>query len=168
MHPDEAIKFAQEFRGLMYEMPFQVPENMILLGRCIGILSGICTGLYPEFNMWTNLAPYAQKLVQNEGGTTFQTILKEVVSTLQILVSLPRKTESLLSRIEQGKLETRDPELHYRIRRVERSQNQLIRAILFAAFFLGGIQVYLAGQILVAGGLGILALLAIISLVFTR
>jgi len=168
MHQEEAIKFAQEFRGLMYEMPFQVPENMILLGRCVGILSGICVGLNPDFNMWTNMAPYAQKLVQNEGGTTLQTILKEVVSTLQILVSLPKKTETLLNRIEQGRLETHDPELHYRMHRVERSQNQLIKAILFAAFFLGGIQVYLAGHSLVAGGLGIASLLALISLLFTR
>ena len=50
-----------------YELPFQVPENLILLGRCLGILSGICTGLDPDFNVWTSVVPYTQKLVEAEG-----------------------------------------------------------------------------------------------------
>jgi predicted unusual protein kinase regulating ubiquinone biosynthesis (AarF/ABC1/UbiB family) len=166
MHQEEALKFAREFRGLMYEMPFQVPENMILLGRCVSILSGICTGLYPGFNIWTSMAPYAQKLIQTEGGGTWRVILQEVVSTLQVLIALPKKTEALLNRIEQGNLEVRDPELQYRMRRVERGQNQLIKAVLFSAFLLGGIQVYLAGDFLVAGGLGLSALITLVWLFF--
>jgi predicted unusual protein kinase regulating ubiquinone biosynthesis (AarF/ABC1/UbiB family) len=53
----EAIAFAKEFGELLYELPFQVPENLILLGRCLGILSGICTGLDPDFNVWTSVMP---------------------------------------------------------------------------------------------------------------
>jgi predicted unusual protein kinase regulating ubiquinone biosynthesis (AarF/ABC1/UbiB family) len=166
MHQEEAIKFAQEFRGLMYEMPFQVPENMILLGRCVSILSGICTGLYPDFNIWSCMAPYAQKLIQTEGGGTWRVLLQEVVSTLQVLVSLPKKTEALLNRIEQGNLEVHDSELQYRMRRVERGQDRIIKAVLFTAFLLGGIQVYLSGDMLVASGLGLAALITLVLLFF--
>jgi predicted unusual protein kinase regulating ubiquinone biosynthesis (AarF/ABC1/UbiB family) len=148
----------------MYEMPFQVPENMILLGRCVSILSGICTGLDPDFNIWNTMAPYAQKLVQAEGGGTWRVLLQEVVSTLQVLIALPKKTEALLNRIEQGNLEVHDSELQYRMRRVERGQNRLIKAVLFAAFLLGGIQVYLSGEMLVAGGLGLAALTTLVLL----
>ena len=166
MHQEEAVKFVRQFRGLMYEMPFQVPENMILLGRCVSILSGICTGLYPEFNMWTNMAPYAQKLIQTEGGGTWNVILQEVVSTLQVLIALPKKTEALLNRIEQGNLQVHDPELQYHIRRVEHGQNKLIKAVLFSAFLLGGIQVYLAKDYWVAGGLGIAGLMTLVWFLF--
>ena len=165
MHQEEALKFAREFRGLMYEMPFQIPENMILLGRCVSILSGICTGLYPSFNIWTSMAPYAQKLIQTEGSGTWRVVLQEVVSTLQVLVTLPKKTEALLNRIEQGNLEVHDPELQYRIRRVERGQDRLIKVVLFATFLLGGIQLYLAGDLIVAGGMGLAALFTFIWLV---
>ena len=166
MHQDEAIKFVRQFRGLMYEMPFQVPENMILLGRCVSILSGICTGLFPEFNMWTSMVPYAQKLIQTEGGSTWKVILQEVVSTLQVLIALPKKTEALLNRIEQGNLEVHDPELQFRMRRVERGQDRLIKAVLFSAFLLGGIQVYLAKDYWVAGSLGLAGLITLVWFLF--
>ncbi len=65
----EAGAFAAEFGDLLYEMPFQVPENLILLGRCVSILSGIATGLNPDFAVWNGLAPYVQKLIEREGGT---------------------------------------------------------------------------------------------------
>ena len=60
----EAVAFAKEFGELLYELPFQVPENLILLGRCVGILSGICTGLNPDFNVWTSVMPYASRLIE--------------------------------------------------------------------------------------------------------
>ena len=168
MQQEEAIKFAREFRGLMYEMPFQVPENMILLGRCVGILSGMCTGLDPNFNIWTSLAPYAQKLVQNNGGSTWRVVLQEIVSTLQTLVTLPKKAEALINRIEQGNLEVHDPELRYRMRRIERGQNQLIKALIFAVLLFSGVQLYLASDWVLAGGFGVAAFIALISLLFFR
>ncbi|MBK7451786.1 MAG: AarF/ABC1/UbiB kinase family protein [Anaerolineales bacterium] len=40
----DMMKFGLQFRELMTSMPFQIPENLLLLGRTIGILSGMCTG----------------------------------------------------------------------------------------------------------------------------
>ena len=45
MHQQEAVEFVQDFGDLLYEMPFQIPQHLLLLARCVGILSGICTGL---------------------------------------------------------------------------------------------------------------------------
>ena len=56
----EMRQFGMQFRELMYEMPFQLPHNLLLLGRTLGILSGMCTGLDPDFNVWGQMAPYAQ------------------------------------------------------------------------------------------------------------
>ena len=45
-----------------------MPSDLIFLGRCVAILSGICTGLEPDFNLFQELAPFAQSLVSEEGG----------------------------------------------------------------------------------------------------
>ena len=65
--PAEAHEFVKEFRELVYTMPFQVPHDLIHLARTVAILSGMCSGLDVEFNIWTHLAPYAQKLISSEG-----------------------------------------------------------------------------------------------------
>ena len=38
MQHAEAVEFVQEFSDLVFDMPFQAPENMVLLARCLGIL----------------------------------------------------------------------------------------------------------------------------------
>ena len=155
MAREEILEFAREFRDVLYEMPFQVPENFILLGRCVSILSGICSGLDPDFNIWEQITPYAQKLVESDRGSGLSFLAAEVTDTLRILVGLPRRGDSLLNRIEQGKLTVQTPELRESIRGVEKSIRRLSWVVLFAAFFLGGIQLYLNGEVnlaLVSGG----------------
>ncbi len=168
MHPEEAREFIQEFEGLVYEMPFQAPENIVLLVRCLGILSGMCTGLDPDFNIWTSVVPYAEKIIaaEDQGGLRFW--LAQVVEIATLLLSLPKKTESLLNRIEQGKLEVKSPELSYRMDRLERSTRRSQSAIVFAAFLLTSVQTYLAGQMPLSIGLGIGALLSLVWLLFGR
>ncbi len=140
----QIIEFAREFGNLLFEMPFQVPENIILLGRCLGILSGICTGLNPDFNVWERIMPYARRIVETEEGGGL-TLLKEAAGLLQTLVALPRRAETILQRIEQGKLEFQSPELQKQFARLERSVLRLAGAILCAAFLTAATQLYLAG-----------------------
>jgi predicted unusual protein kinase regulating ubiquinone biosynthesis (AarF/ABC1/UbiB family) len=165
----EAVAFAKEFGELLYEMPFQVPENLILLGRCLGILSGICTGLDPDFNVWTSVMPYAQRLVEAEAGRGGRGILvEETLNVLRTLVSLPARADALLQRIEQGRLEVQIPELKNQIKGLERRLMQLGGMILFAALFTGGIQLYLAGATGFAIASMVVALLALIWMLLTR
>ncbi|HLA42683.1 MAG TPA: hypothetical protein VJZ27_04570, partial [Aggregatilineales bacterium] len=37
---------------------------MIYLGRCAGILSGMCTGLDPDFDPWKEMQPYVAALLE--------------------------------------------------------------------------------------------------------
>ena len=62
----ELMEFAHEFRDLMYSMPFQIPQDLLLLGRTLAILSGMCTGLDPAFNVWESVRPYAEDLIKSE------------------------------------------------------------------------------------------------------
>jgi len=168
MRHEEALEFAHEFEGLIYEMPFQFPTDMVLLGRCLSILNGICTGLNPEFNVWLSVTPYANHLLESERNDWLQTFLAEVGELFRILVALPRKADRLLTRIEQGHLEVHSREIQNQIARLERTQRSLVGAILFSAFLVAGTQVYLADHLVLAAALGLAALLSLGWMLFRR
>ncbi len=150
---DEMRTFMREFRDLMYEMPFQVPEDFILLGRTVAILSGMCTGLNAEFNVWTGLTPYAQKLVADETtGAGLEYWLGEATDWLRTFVGLPRQLEAVLGRLERGQLQVALPQVTRQLSAIERAVRRLLGGLLFTALLLTGTQFYLAGQQL-GGGL---------------
>jgi predicted unusual protein kinase regulating ubiquinone biosynthesis (AarF/ABC1/UbiB family) len=142
----EATAFADEFGDLLYQMPFQVPENLIMLGRCVSILAGIASGLDSDFNVWTRLAPYARKLVEKDGPGRLGGILQEIAGVARILARLPRRSESFISRAEQGKLEVRMPEMKQHVARLERGVRKLAGSIIFAAGLIGAIGLDLGGK----------------------
>ncbi|MGD0002921.1 MAG: AarF/UbiB family protein [Anaerolineaceae bacterium] len=168
MHKEEAQKFLDEFGDLLYEMPFQIPENLILLGRCLGILSGMCSGLDPNFNIWTSISPYAAKLIEGEKGTGWQTWLKEAGVIFTSLLGLPRGAETVLDIIEQGELEIRTPSLTHQITRLDQTFRKLIGAIIFSAFLLVSGQLFLGGQVYVAGAMAIIALFIALWILFSH
>ena len=143
---EEIQDFADEFRDLLYDMPFQVPQDLIFLARCVGILSGMCTGLDPEFNLWEHLAPYARKLIAQDTGGGLGVWLSELEGLARALLVVPRKMDTLLSKMERGEMAVRAPEVSEQVRKLERGLYQIASGVVFAALLLGGIQLYLAGQ----------------------
>ncbi len=148
---DEIMEFVAEFRDLLYTLPFQIPQDLIFLGRAVSILSGMCTGLDPNFNVWDHLAPYAQKLIAEEASGTGVTLwLHEVGDLARAILSIPRKMDSMLSRMERGEVAVRTPEISRQISRLEGAVRQVAGSLLFVGFLMGGIQLYLAGQLILA------------------
>ncbi len=157
----EVQEFLSEFRALLYTLPFQLPENMILLGRAASILSGMCTALNPDFNPWWSLIPFTRLLIREERHRGWTGVKREFRSLEQTLVRLPHRLNGLLRQIEEGKIRTRDPELSERVAGLERAAGRLAAAIVFAAALLGGIQMYLAGVSTPSTALFLLAGLAL-------
>jgi predicted unusual protein kinase regulating ubiquinone biosynthesis (AarF/ABC1/UbiB family) len=157
----EAAAFAEEFGELLYQMPFQVPENLIMLGRCVSILSGIASGLAPDFNVWNGLSPYARRLIEADGKGGISGVLQEIAGIARVLAGLPRRAETLISRAEQGRLEVRMPELKQHVARLERGVRKLAGSIIFAAALVAGTELYLSGRIeltAVVGGIEVILL----------
>ncbi|MBN2145813.1 MAG: AarF/ABC1/UbiB kinase family protein [Anaerolineales bacterium] len=150
----ELTDFAGEFRQLVYDLPFQVPQDIIFLVRAIGILSGMCTGLDPEFNLFNHLIPFSKKLLSEEAPAGIEAWLGELGAMARRLWSLPTRAEAVLSQAEKGQLVVRDPELQTRVSRLQRAVSRAAAAIIFAALLLGSIQLYLAGEDLLAGLMG--------------
>lgn len=166
--PEEIREFTSEFRELLYTMPFQIPQDFIFLARTVGILSGMCTGLNPEFNAWDHLTPFASKLVAEETRSFGEIWVKELQGFFSAWFTYPKKVNAVLEKIERGEITVQTPDLTQQMSRIEKSVGQIVFGIIFAAFFLGAVQVYLAGFTTLSIGLGVLALLSLIGLVFRR
>ncbi len=143
----QMMQFAAQFRELMYEMPFQLPHNLLLLGRTVAILSGMCTGLDPDFNVWNQLAPYARKLVRDEGISNWDVWLDQIGELVKRLISLPSQTGRVLTRLERGELTFNVPQVNRQIFHLEGAVNRLTGSIVFAAFLFGGVLLYQGGDI---------------------
>ena len=136
--PAEMMRFGLQFRDLMLDLPFQLPENLLLLGRSIGILSGICTGLDPDFNIWGKITPYATKLVAEEGTSVTQTVLAEAQKLGRVALGLPGRVDRVLTLAERGELDVRTPLLNLQVRRLERAVSRTNGVLVFAALLVAG------------------------------
>lgn len=137
--PQEYRAFAREFADVVRALPFQFPENFLLVVRALSLISGMCSSLNPEFNLWNAVEPYSAKLVRAEGGNVVRAFLSDGLSSLQLAAKLPKRIDALISRAEMGQLSVRSPELERRTRILNRTLRRVISAVLFAALFVGGL-----------------------------
>jgi predicted unusual protein kinase regulating ubiquinone biosynthesis (AarF/ABC1/UbiB family) len=135
----------------MYSMPFQLPQNLLMLGRCVAILSGMCTGLDKDFNLWNQLAPYATKLVSREVGSNWRVWLDEAGNILKELIAIPSKMGRVLSQVERGDLTVQVPAVDRQLMHLERAVNRLSGGLVFTAFLIASVMLYLAGKDLFSG-----------------
>jgi predicted unusual protein kinase regulating ubiquinone biosynthesis (AarF/ABC1/UbiB family) len=155
-HPEEMRRFANEFRDLLYEMPFQLPADLLFLGRCVAILSGMCTGLNPEFNLFEGLQPFAEQLLAGEGEAWFSELLEVLVEQGRVLMTLPSRLDAMLARVERGELTVTAraaPELNDQLRKLTLAVQRLVGAGIFAALIIAGSLLYTSDK-LVEGWIG--------------
>lgn len=137
--PREFQAFAVEFGDLVRSLPFQFPENFLLILRAMSVTSGVCSSLNPAFNIWDAVEPYSAQLIRSEGGNLVQDVAKRLVSSAGIIAALPQRLDSLVSRMDEGRLSVETPRLERRVASLERMVRRVISAILFTALLIGGI-----------------------------
>jgi predicted unusual protein kinase regulating ubiquinone biosynthesis (AarF/ABC1/UbiB family) len=137
--PREFRAFAIEFGDVVRSLPFQFPENFLLIIRAMSLTSGMCSSLDPAFNIWDAVEPYAGQLIRQEGGNVVQAFATQAVSVAGTVARLPQRLDDLTTRIEEGRVSVQNPRLERRIGSLERTGRRIISAVLFAALFLGGI-----------------------------
>jgi predicted unusual protein kinase regulating ubiquinone biosynthesis (AarF/ABC1/UbiB family) len=157
----EFHNIGHRIRDVMLEMPFQVPNNLLILARTIGILSGMCTGLDPNFNLWQQISPYARKLVESEAGSGLETILNQAGEIFKVLIALPGQASRVLGQAEREGLMVRSPQISRQIGALERALDRLSGSVIFAALLGSGVYLYQAGDALLGGILLSAALLSL-------
>jgi predicted unusual protein kinase regulating ubiquinone biosynthesis (AarF/ABC1/UbiB family) len=141
---NEMYNFGLQFRDLLSNLPFQIPQDVLYLGRAANILSGMMTALDPSFNPWQALQPFANDLAGATGQTTTRTardVLGEVLRIGRTTLSLPNQADAFLSRALSGQLELRaqlSASSTNDLRRIENSVSRLIWAVTFSALLVCG------------------------------
>jgi predicted unusual protein kinase regulating ubiquinone biosynthesis (AarF/ABC1/UbiB family) len=167
---DQWHDLAREYRDLLYDMPFQIPTDLLFVGRAIAILSGMATALDPDFDPWQAIAPFAEQLAKEEMGRDGRGWLSELGQAVRVLLSLPGQADRFFAQATQGKLAVRAslaPDATRSLHSVEVAVNRLAAAAVFAAFLLAGVAVYITQGMGVMAyvllGLAALALLAMLT-----
>lgn len=143
---EEIHDFAYEFRDILYNMPFQLPQDLIFLGRAVGILSGMCIGLDPQINIFEHLGPFTQKIIAEETQHDWSYWVKEAGGVARKVLTLPIRADALITKLERGELNVRDPQLTDNIKRLEKTVSKAVGGIIFAAFLVSSIQLSVANQ----------------------
>jgi predicted unusual protein kinase regulating ubiquinone biosynthesis (AarF/ABC1/UbiB family) len=137
--PREFRAFAIEFGDVVRSLPFQLPENFLLIVRAMSLTSGMCSSLDPAFNIWNAVEPYSAQLIRDETGNVIQDYAKQAITTLGIVARLPQRVDNLITRIDEGSITVQTPRLDRRLASIERGIRQAIAAVIFAALLVGGI-----------------------------
>ncbi|MDF2047989.1 AarF/UbiB family protein [Microbacterium sp. Kw_RZR3] len=137
--PREFRAFAVEFGDVVRTLPFQLPENFLLIVRAMSLTSGMCSALDPAFNIWDAVEPYAQRLIREESGNTAQALVREVGAVAAVTACLPRRLDTLISRFEEGAVSVQTPRIERRLRDLERMIRRVVSAVLFTGLLIGGI-----------------------------
>ncbi|RMF38285.1 MAG: hypothetical protein D6759_01195 [Chloroflexi bacterium] len=151
----EVRKLAWEFRDLFFEMPFQIPSDLLYLGRTLGILSGLAVGLDPNFNVWEALQPFAQEMVWEEVGRAGErvpallaTLWELLQELLRVSLQLPGRMDRFLDLAARGEVTVQVEPAKGMVRSLERLERSIVRLawmVGFVGLLLAGVQSYGAG-----------------------
>ena len=146
--PEEIKEVGMEFRDILFDFPFQVPQNFVYLGRALGILAGIASSLYPDINPWHQIEKYGLQLIAKERATNFITVesFSDLMQSLRPYLKLPSQVQRVVAAAESGKLriQSQDPQALRRLDRLERRVGFLNWTVLAAAGMLSGTLIYLS------------------------
>ncbi len=136
--PREFRAFALEFQDVVRALPFQLPENFLLIVRAMSLTSGVCSALDPDFNLWDAVEPYAARLVREEGRGAVTDAVRQAVAVLATASRLPGRVDELITRVEDRRISLPDPALERRVARLEQLGRRGLSGGLFAALLIGG------------------------------
>lgn len=144
--PEEMRELGMEFRDILFDLPFQVPQNFVYLGRALGILSGIASGLHPTINPWYSIQGYGMELLNLERQLDFSfDSLESIIESITPYLRLPGQIQRVVNAAENGKLRitSSDPNAARRLDRLERRLGWMNISIVAASAILSGTLLYL-------------------------
>ncbi len=145
--PREIEAIGREFRDLLFDFPFQIPQDIIYLGRALGMLSGLISQLDPEINPWRKIERYGQQLIRSQSVALLRDRgLSGLLETVRPYLETPLRIQRLLEEAEKGRLRVQlksDRDTVRQQERLEKRVGQLGWSIVSAAGILSATLVYL-------------------------
>jgi predicted unusual protein kinase regulating ubiquinone biosynthesis (AarF/ABC1/UbiB family) len=119
-------------------LPFQFPENFLLIIRAMSLTSGVCSSLDARFNLWDSVEPYAAQLLRDERGNIVQDLTQQAFDAIGAAVRLPKRLDELVTRIENGSLSLANPRLERQVARLNRAAQRSASALVFGGLLIAG------------------------------
>jgi predicted unusual protein kinase regulating ubiquinone biosynthesis (AarF/ABC1/UbiB family) len=138
-----------ETHDLVYDLPFQVPQNLLFLGRAISMVAGLATEIDPEINLFQSLYPFAHEMLDREQQKNWlEQAQAELTQMGEILLTLPRQMDEFYKVANRGELHTHADfgRMERMLRRVEQSTDRLTGGLVATGLFLGGVQLRMRGM----------------------
>jgi predicted unusual protein kinase regulating ubiquinone biosynthesis (AarF/ABC1/UbiB family) len=146
--PREYRDFAVQFGDVVRSLPFQLPENFLLVIRAMSLTSGVCSALDPQFNLWDSVEPYAAQLLRDERGNVVTDAARQALEIAGVAWRLPKRLDAIATRIEDGSVAVANPGLERRIARLEATARRLVSALLFGALLVAGALLHADDEVL--------------------
>ncbi|MBC8161713.1 MAG: AarF/ABC1/UbiB kinase family protein [Roseiflexaceae bacterium] len=132
-----------EIEHLVRDLPFQIPQDLIYLGRAVSLVSGITTGLYPDINLFELSRPFANELIarQQREINIGERVQRGLTDLAQIVTTLPGQMDSYYKAANRGDLQMRVDlsKVERGMRRMERATSRLAGGIVASSLFIGGV-----------------------------
>lgn len=136
--PREFRDFGLEFGDVVRSLPFQLPENFLLIIRAMSLTSGVCSSLEAKFNLWDSVEPYAAQLLREESGNVVKDVATQALDAAATTLRLPKRLDGLLTRIEDGSLTMPNPRLERQLARLNRTAQGAVSTLIFGALLIAG------------------------------
>ncbi|BCW63895.1 hypothetical protein StoSoilB22_28680 [Arthrobacter sp. StoSoilB22] len=136
--PREFRDFGTEFGSVIRSLPFQLPENFLLIIRAMSLTSGVCSSLDARFNLWDSVEPYAAQLLRDERGNLVTDVAGQAFEAAAVALRLPKRLDGLVTRFEDGTLQVSNRRLERQMSRLIILARRAVAAVIFAALLVAG------------------------------
>lgn len=162
---------AEELRNFLYSQPFQLPANTTFLGKAIGTVYGLCTGLDPGLDLIGTVKPYVEEVVRRDlRGNVFSNVVDEGKSILKGILPTTKKFISAVDKMDSGNLRVKlSSSFEQKLIDTQNKNTQrIIATIIGAVSLLTAANLWNEVNHMVSYGLGTLGLLIMLSQLKTR
>jgi len=137
---DAAIPL-NEFMELIQEYQIKLPADLVMMGKVLVMSEATGVRLYPEFNLFELLIPYARRAFFDSLNPLnhYKKIFNILEQSSDLLRGLPDDLQSLLMKIKNDKmiLNLEHKGLDNFTREIDRSSNRISFALVIAALIIG-------------------------------
>ena len=135
-------EISDDLYEVAYDQPFRFPATFTFVMRAFSTLEGVGKGLDPEFSFMEVAQPFAFQLMNdfngNNGNTIFDELSRQAAQVSSTALSLPRRLEDTIDKIERGdlRLRVKSTESERLLRRLSGMQMATNYTLFISAFIL--------------------------------
>lgn len=124
----DVVSLSYELRDVFLALPFQLPQDVIYLGRALSLLSGVIGILDPQIKYLEAMQPIARRwLAQSQG-----TLLDTAIRVGRQLLGVPGRLDRVLLSLEHGDLRVDMRSMERYLQRMEQRAARTERIVLLA------------------------------------